>query len=314
MAIRIGLGLANFPFTDVRAFWRWVERCEASDVDSLWQSDRLVSGAPFLEAMSTMAALAGATRRLKFGMSVVVVPFRDPLVLAKACATVDFLSGGRLLPAFGVGPDIAPEWKATGRPLAGRGAFTDEALTVMTRLWSEDSVTFHGRHLSYTEARIAPRPVQQPLPLWIGGSSPAAIRRTARLGTGWLGGIQSPEQVAPVITGIRAAAAEAGRTIDPEHYGASFAFRFGSWDEPIVQTAATLLAKLGQGSDPRRYAAVGDAAAIVARIVEYVAAGASKFVLRPIALGDAEMLDQTERLIAEVLPQVHGRGASQLRL
>src|SRR5690349_14009514 len=219
MAVRIGLGLANFPFSDARAFWRWVERCEASDVDSIWQSDRLVSGAPFLEVMSTMAALAGATRRLKFGMSVTVVPFRDPLVLAKACATIDFLSAGRLLPAFGVGPDIAPEWNATGRSPAGRGGFTDEALTVMTRLWSEDSVTFRGRHLTYTEARIAPRPVQRPLPLWIGGASPAAVRRTAKLGTGWLGGVQSPEQVAPVIAAIRDAATAAGRTIDADHYG-----------------------------------------------------------------------------------------------
>jgi probable F420-dependent oxidoreductase len=242
-------------------------------------------------------------------MSVAVVPFRDPLVLAKACATIDFLSGGRLLPAFGTGPDIAPEWKATGRTTAGRGTFTDEALTVMARLWSEDSVTFRGRHLAYTDARIAPRPVQQPLPLWIGGASPAAIRRTARLGTGWLGGIQSPEQVAPVIAAIRSASVAAGRAIDPDHYGASFAFRFGSWDEPIVQSGAALLARLGQGSDPRRYAAVGGGDAIVARVEEYVAAGASKFVLRPLALGDAEMLDQTERLIAEVLPRVHGARA-----
>ena len=305
MGIRIGLGLANFPFSGARPFWDWVERLEASDVDSLWQSDRLVSGAPFLEAMSTMAALAGATRRLKFGMSVAVVPFRDPLVLAKECATIDYLSGGRLLPAFGVGPDIAPEWKATGRPLAGRGALTDEALTVIGRLWTEDKVTFHGRHLSYTDATIAPRPVQQPLPMWIGGSSPASIRRTARLGTGWLGGIQSPEQVGPVVAAIRAESAAAGRPIDADHYGASFAFRFGAWDEPIVQSAGRLLARLGQGADPRRYAAVGDADAIVARIDEYVAAGASKFVLRPLALGDAEMADQTARLVAEVLPRVH---------
>ena len=305
MGIRIGLGLANFPFSGARPFWEWVERLETSDVDSLWQSDRLVSGAPFLEVMSTMAALAGATRRLKFGMSVAVVPFRDPLVLAKECATIDYLSGGRLLPAFGVGPDIAPEWKATGRPLAGRGALTDEALTVIGRLWSEDKVTFHGRHLNYTEASIAPRPIQQPLPMWIGGSSPASIRRTARLGTGWLGGIQSPEQVAPVITAIRAESAAAGRPIDPDHYGASFAFRFGSWDDPIVQSAGRLLTRLGQGTDPRRYAAVGDADDIVSRIDEYVAAGASKFVLRPLALGDAEMADQTARLVAEVLPRVH---------
>ncbi|HEV7735294.1 MAG TPA: LLM class flavin-dependent oxidoreductase [Candidatus Binatia bacterium] len=304
MKVRIGLGLANFPFSDAHAFWRYVERCEDSTVDSLWQSDRLISKQPNLETMSVMAALAGATRRLKFGMNVAVVTFRDPLVLAKECATIDFLSNGRLLPAFGVGPAIAPEWAATGRSPAGSGARADEALDIMGRLWTGERVTHAGTHYQYTDARIGPLPVQQPLPLWIGGSSKPAIRRTARIGTGWLGGIQSPEQVGPVIAAISAAAAEAGRPIDPDHYGASFAYRFGNWDEPLVQKTATVLAALGKG-EPQRYAAVGSAQDVLRRIHEFVEAGASKFVLRPIAIGDADVFDQTERLIAEVLPAVH---------
>ena len=192
MPIRIGLGLTTFPFSGTRAFWRFVDRCEASEVDSLWQSDRLVSSQPYLETMSVMAALAGATDRLKFGMNVAVVSLRDPLVLAKECATIDVLSDGRLLPAFGVGPDIAPEWKAMGHSPAGRGARADEALELMSRLWSEERVTF-------------------------------------------------------------------------------------------------------------------DAKAILARLAEYTEAGASKFVLRPIAVGDDDWMAQTERLIAEVLPAVHRR-------
>ena len=304
MAVRVGVGLTNFPFSGPRAFWRFVERCEAGNVDSLWQSDRLVSPYPQLEAMSVMAALAGATARLKFGMSVVVVTFRDPLALAKECATIDYLSGGRLLPAFGVGPAIAPEWHATGRGRAGSGARADEALEIIRRLWSEERVTFAGAHYRYTDVAIAPRPVQQPLPLWLGGSSPASIRRTARFGTGWLGGVEAPEQVAPVIAAIREAAAAAGRPIDPDHYGASFSYRFGTWDEPIVQRTAQILARLGRGADPRRLAVAGTTRDIVDRIEEYRAAGASKFVLRPIALGDADVLDQTELLVAEVLPAV----------
>ena len=94
MSVSIGLGMAAFPFSSARAFWRWVQLCEDGGVDSLWQSDRLVSPEPFLEPMSVMAALAGATERLKFGMNVLVVPFRDPLVLAKQCATIDVLSDG----------------------------------------------------------------------------------------------------------------------------------------------------------------------------------------------------------------------------
>jgi len=308
MKLRVGLGLTNFPFDGVGGFWRFVERCEAGGVDSLWQSDRLISPYPQLEAMSTMAALAGATERLKFGMSVVVVGFRDPLVLAKQCATIDVLSGGRLLPAFGTGPKIAPEWSATDRAYEGSGARADEALEIIRRLWSEERVTFHGRHFRYTDVAIAPRPVQQPLPLWLGGSSAASIRRTARVGTGWLGGIESPEQVAPVIAGIQDASAAAGRAIDADHYGASFSYRFGAWDEPIVDRTGHILSRLGKGADPKRLAAVGDAGTILRRIDEYREVGVSKFVLRPIALGDADVLAQTERLIAEILPVVHGTG------
>jgi probable F420-dependent oxidoreductase len=306
MKRRVGLGMANFPFDDARGFWRWIERCEDSTVDSIWQTDRLVSPVPQLESMTTMAALAGATKRLKFGMNVTVVVFRDPLVLARECATIDFLSNGRLLPAFGVGPDIAPEWQATNRSPKGRGAQSDEALAIMARLWTGERVTFEGAHYRYRDVQIAPLPVQKPLPLWIGGRSTAAIRRTARLGTGWLGGVESPEQVAPIVAGIAEASVAAGRPIDADHYGAAFGYRFGAWDEPLVERTARVVAALAQTTDPRRHVAVGGAAEILARIEEFAAVGISKFVLRPIARGDADMMDQTERLIREVLPHVHG--------
>ena len=308
MSARIGFGIANFPFSGPRPFWRWVEMLEEGGVDSLWQTDRLISSQPILEPMTTMAALAGGTDRLKFGMNVVVVPFRDPLVLAKQCATIDVLSDGRLLPAFGVGREVAPEWRASGRDPAGRGAKADEALEILTRLWAEENVTFEGEHYQFSDATISPRPIQQPLPLWIGGSSKAAIRRTARVGSGWLGGVQSPSQVAPVVAAIRKASAEAGRPIDDDHYGAGFAYRFGDWDDPIVQRTAAGLARVADAGDPRDYIAVGDAAAILSRIDEYAAAGISKFVMRPLAEGDDEVMYQTQRLIESVLPVVHGEG------
>lgn len=297
---KVGLGIATNPFSSAKAFFRFVDACEESGVDSLWQTDRLSSRVPFLEAMSTMAALAGATERLKFGMNAVVVSLRDPLLLAKQCATVDYLSGGRLLPVFGVGGDKAPEWEATGRSPKGRGSRADEALEIMQRLWAEEAVSFEGKHYVYKDASIAPRPVQQPLPCWIGGSSQAAIRRTARLGTGWLGGIQTPDQVAPVIEAIRKASREAGRPVPEDHYGAGFPFRFGPADDPLIERFAR---SRGTGT---HYAVAGDASAVLSRIEEYRRVGVSKFVLIPIASGDEDLMDQTRRVIGEVLPKVHG--------
>lgn len=304
MSVRVGLGLANFPFSGARAFWRWIEMCEESSVDSIWQSERLVSSVPYLEPIATLAAIAGATERLKFGMNVVVASLRDPLVLAKECATIDYLSDGRLLPAFGVGPALAPEWRAAGRDPSERGRRADEVLELCTRLWSEEKVNFQGEFFTYTDACIEPKPIQQPLPLWIGGSSQVAIRRTARIGTGWLAGIQTPAQVAPVVEAIAKQLTSVGRRIDADHYGAGFGFRFGSWDEPVVQRSAELFRRLGR-IDPRDYLAVGDAASVVARAREYRRAGISKFVLRPVASDEGDFLDQTRRLIDEVIPQLH---------
>jgi len=302
--IRIGLGVPGPQLADAAAFWDWVDLCEESGVDSLWQSDRLITREPLLEAIGLLAALAGRTRRMKFGMSVAVVSFREPVLLAKQCATIDWLSSGRLLPAFGIGEPRLPEWKALGRSSAGRGRQADEALELMARLWAEDEVSFAGEFYRCEGVSISPRPVQQPLPLWIGGSSAAAIRRTARLGTGWIAGLQTPEQVGPVVEAIQAEAERIGRPIDPEHFGAGFSFRFGRRDEPIVERSARAFRGLDRGVDPERYFAIGGPDEIRAQIERYVEVGVSKFVLRPLARDRGDCFEQTRKLIETVIPAV----------
>ena len=304
MGVGVGLSLADFPFSGGQPFWQWVQLCEEGGIDSIWQTDRLVSGQPHLECMSVMAALAGATKRVKFGMNVACLGWREPVLLAKQCATIDLLSSGRLLPAFGVGSPRGPEWKALGLPAKGHGARIDEALEIMRRLWTEESVDYDGTHYQLTGARIDPKPVQKRLPLWIGGSSKAAVRRTARLGTGWLAGTSTPAEAAGVVAAIKVAAAEAGRSIDDDHFGAGFGFRFGTWDDPVVQKAASYYRDL-IGLDPAERIVVGGTAEILARIAEFVKGGVFKFVLRPLGDGDAEVLDQTRRFMDEVQPEIY---------
>jgi len=303
MRIAIGLGLAGFPFSGAAAYWRWVDLCEAGGADSIWQTDRLISREPILECMAAMAALAGRTRRLKFGMNVLSMAYRDPVLVAKQCATIDVLSEGRLLPAFGVGSPAGPEWTALDLDTRTRGSRTDEALEIVRRLWREDRVDFHGAHYRLSGAAIAPRPVQPDLPMWIGGGSAAAIRRTARIGTGWLAGPESPAEAARIVAAIRAAAAEAGRAIDDDHYGAGFACYFGSPAAPTIRAAMAGYAKR-TGRDPEAHFVIGDAAAVAQRIAAYVDAGISKFILRPVGADDAEMLAQTRQILEQVLPLV----------
>jgi probable F420-dependent oxidoreductase len=306
LRVAIGLGFTELPFATAAEYWRWVDLCEQSGVDSLWQTDRIVSAAPILECMAAMAALAGRTRRLKFGMNVVSLAMRDPVLLAKQCATIDMLSEGRLLPGFGIGSPRAPEWAALGLDTATRGRVTDEALEIMALLFTGQPVTYAGRHFRLDGAQISPKPAQAELPMWIGGASAAAIRRTARYGTGWQAGPETPAQLADVVAAIRAACAEAGRTIDEDHYGAAFPYRFGDPAEPGLARAKAAYAKR-TGADPDAYFAVGDAAVILDRIAAYIGAGAQKFILRPLAGDGEEALRQTRLLAERVLPEVARR-------
>ena len=302
MGIGIGLGMARFPFRHLDHFWRWVECCEEGGVDSLWQTDRLVSDEPFLECMTALATIAGATRRLKFGMNVASVALRDPLVLAKQCATIDFLSAGRLLPAFGIGTVRAPEWQATGRDTKGRGKRTDEALDIIDRLWRGEKVSTDGEYYQYQDAVISPIPVQQPLPLWVGGSSDAAIKRTARIGTGWQAGLESPKKAGAAKRAIVEALKETGRSIDDDHYGTGFFYYFGSRDDAVCQREMTRFRKLAPDSRLDHLLAVG-ADELLEQIKKYQDQGIPKFILRPLGNTDEEVLEQTQRLIEEVLPR-----------
>src|SRR5712691_4160258 len=198
---------------------------------------------------------------------------------------------------------LGSEWKTLNLDTKTRGRKTDEGLDVIRRLWSEDKVDFEGVHYHLSGASLSPKPVQPDLPMWIGGSSDAAIRRTARLGTGWQAGPETPEQARIVVAAIRAAAIEAGRTIDDDHYGAGIPFRFGAADDPALAPLFEAYKKR-TGRDPKDYFAIGDGAAIADRIGAYVDAGVSKFILRPAARGDDEIMAQTRRLIEEVLRRV----------
>jgi alkanesulfonate monooxygenase SsuD/methylene tetrahydromethanopterin reductase-like flavin-dependent oxidoreductase (luciferase family) len=237
---------------------------------------------------------------------VLSLAFRDPVLLAKQCATIDILSEGRLLPAFGIGSPLAPEWRTLNLDTKTRGRKTDEGLEIIRRLWAEDEVDFEGVHYRLSGASISPKPVQPDLPMWIGGSSEAAIRRTARFGTGWQAGGETPEDIGAVVARIREAAIAEGRPIDDDHYGAGIAFRFGRRDDPALERLFEAYRRR-TGRDPQKHFAIGDAEAIVERIAAFVAGGISKFILRPAARGDTEMLAQTRSLVDEVLPLVAER-------
>ena len=307
MAIRIGVGFGGWPFAgqDPQLLWDYVDAAETLDVDSLWLSDRVVSSVLSMEPLIALSFVAARTTKLKFGTSVLALPLRNPTVLAKEIATLDFLSGGRILPAVGLGTEDEREFEACGSVRSQRAGRTDEAIEVMRRLWSEDDVTFHGRYFTLNGVTIQPKPVQEELPpLWIGGRSDRALRRVGTLGDGWLVSQATPPEVEAGIEKINSWAGEAGREIDDDHFGALFSFCFANTRQEAEEMARPYMLRRRDDIDYRVFSAFGTPDDAANLINEYIKAGATKFVARP-ACPPERMQEQLEVLGREIVPRYH---------
>ena len=170
---------------------------------------------PFLDSVTSLARIAGFTSRVRLGTGVLVLPHHNPVLLAKALASLDVCSGGRLIAGFG-GGYVAPEFRALGADFHRRGAITDQHLVAIRALWTEREPRFTGRFAEFADIRFEPKPVQRPHPpIVIGGTAPPALRRAAREGNGWYGFALTVAQTAPVIAELRRLRAEAGRADEP---------------------------------------------------------------------------------------------------
>ena len=190
---------------------------EALGLDSIWAGDHIMVPATeryitsyLYEAITVMATAAAVTERITVGVSVLVIPYRDPIIAAKMLATLDQMSGGRIVLGAGVGW-MEKEFSALGRNVHQRGALTDEFLDVMHTLWTTDPSSFEGRWTHFEEMRFRPKPAQDPFPVWIGGGSEAAIRRAATRGTGWQPGDPGLEEFRAAVERYREACDAAGR-------------------------------------------------------------------------------------------------------
>jgi probable F420-dependent oxidoreductase len=283
MKVRIGIAVGQWPVknTEAGAILDLVDYFESLEVDSLWVSDRLVSSSLILEPITFLAYVAGRLRKMKLGTSTLVLPTRNPIVLAKELATLDFLSRGRLFPAIGLGGDESKDLQAVGVSKKERAGRADEIIVLMRRLWTEENVTSKGKFFSVEDVTIMPRPWQKNgLPIWIGGRSEAALRRTGRLGDGWLVSSVSPAEVQSGIKAIRSYAAEAGRQVPEDHFGVLIPFHFAADAQKALEIA-------GPSVRPRadisidEFTAFGTPDEVRRRVEAYIAAGATKFIMRP---------------------------------
>ena len=204
-------------------------RVEAMGFDSVWASDHIVvpfeiqsrypynktgdfplpPTANFLEPLTALAVVAGATERVQLGTTVLVLPHRHPVLAAKMLATLDHLAPGRVILGAGVGW-MREEIELLGAPYDQRGAWTDEAIRIMRACWTNERVSFRGRFFSFPEVGFAPRPAA-PIPIWIGGHTARAMRRVAELGDGWHAAFATPAAMREGLATLREACAKVGR-------------------------------------------------------------------------------------------------------
>jgi probable F420-dependent oxidoreductase len=268
--VRLGIGLGALRAED--DFDEVLATMEAHGVDSLWLSEVLT--APLLDPVVAMSYALARTRRVKVGTGVMVLPGRHPVHVAKQLASLTRLAPRRVLPVFGL-QAARPHERALFPLEGGRAAVFEEALVVVRRLLTEPRVTHHGEFFTVDDIGVGFLP-SKPLDLWLGGTAEPALRRIGRLADGWLASFVTPKEAADGIAVIKAAAADAGRELEDDHYGVSIPVAFGEVPDQLLAFARERRPE----RDPRPLVPVGwDAAARLVR--QFVDVGVTKFVLRP---------------------------------
>jgi probable F420-dependent oxidoreductase len=273
MKVRIGISLG--PAGTAEGFAAAVDLLEQARVDSLWLPENVYT--PLVEPFTGMAFALSRTRRLKAGSAISVLPGRHPVLVAKQLASLSGLAPGRVLPVFGLQPAQPAERGLFPVPAGQRAAVFDESLTLLRLLLTKETVSFDGSFFSVSGASVGTLPAK-PLDIWLGGSAPGGLRRVGRLADGRLGSLLTPAEAGAAVGVIQQAAADAGREVEPDHFGLSLPIAFDGIPEPMLASVR----RRRPDADPQTLIASGwDGASSM--LERYVEAGLSKFVVRPAA-------------------------------
>jgi probable F420-dependent oxidoreductase len=302
--IGVGFSVSRAGLPDGREIRAFADRVEARGIDSIWPSDHIVSRQPSLDVHCLMALIAARTERVKMGPSVLSLPARDPVQVAKIYASLDHLSGGRrrVILAVGLGTDPR-DCTVSGVPAEDRGARMREGVEVLRKLWSGPDVTHRGRFYSFENVSIEPRPVGGPLDVWIGGNSDLALKRVARYGDGWLPSFITPAEFSAGMVKLAGYCAETGRKVEADEAGVLILTHVSDSAAGAREVAERLLrrAPIPQESFAER-SAIGTVEECIDRVQRYVDAGCTKFVLFPLA-GAGDLLPQVDRIGERILPR-----------
>ncbi|HEX3790813.1 MAG TPA: LLM class flavin-dependent oxidoreductase [Pseudonocardiaceae bacterium] len=301
------VGLMFPPDADPVLVPDFARRAEEQGFDFFCCGEHVFFHGPITNAFVALAAAAGATERIRLLSALTVLPVYPAALAAKLIATLDRVSQGRFELGVGVGGEYPPEFAAVGVPLAERGARADEALDLLSRLFTGEPVTFHGRFSTIEDQVLRPVPLQRPgPPVWVGGRKGPAIRRAARHADVWLPYLVTPDRLAAGLTEVRDLAEQYGRPRDAVRGGVfcwSVVDSDGAWarQAAIDGISATYQQDFTRFADS--YLLCGNVEQVSERIMEYAAAGAQELVFAP-ACAEADRERVINTFVAEVLPVV----------
>jgi probable F420-dependent oxidoreductase len=309
-SIRFGASPSSPVLRAPEAKFRLVRRLEEWGFDSVWSGDHISFHTPIYESLTLLASYIGVTSRIKLGTGVYLLALRSPAVAAKMSATVDALSGGRLIFGVGVGGENPKEFEVCGVPHKERGARVTEGIEVVRALWRDTPASFQGRFTRFEGVSIDPKPVQQPgPPIWIGGRSDAALIRAGRQGDGWMSYVVHAARYAQSAARIREEAERAGRKLDDFVYSHLAFVTIGRDFEQARATWVELLSKrYAQDFGPlaAKYGIIGTPAQCAEQLERFVEAGCRYFVMNPIC-DNKDTEDQFAQIAGDLVPRFAGR-------
>jgi probable F420-dependent oxidoreductase len=305
--MRFGFHAINLgPLATLESVRQIVAACERHKIDSLWTGDHIINAAqisstyPYsptgkfplapeesiLEPLAFMGFVAGQTSTIRIGVSVLIVPYRNPVVTARAISTLDFLSAGRIIVGVGSGW-MKEEFDALGVPFAERGAQTDEFIRIFKAIWTNPRPQFAGKYYQFSGITAYPQPTQRPHPpIWVGGNSKRAMRRALELGDGWQPGWSRPDQLAQELQDFRRVAERVGR--DPKS---------------VELSLLRPMQILDRGTDSRR-PLIGTPEQVAEDIHAYQQLGVTHLVFSFRTRALSEALETIERFATQVRPLV----------
>ncbi|MCY1228405.1 F420-dependent glucose-6-phosphate dehydrogenase [compost metagenome] len=306
-----GIAARNFTaypeIPDAAALVDYGVRMEELGFDSLWVWDHILLGVdpnfPIIDSLTLLTAIAARTSRIKLSTGILVLPLRNPVVLAKQLSSMDQLSRGRMLPAVAAGW-YKREFDAVGVPYEQRGKIMDENLEIMKRLWTEELVSGEWTNHKIPAGVMFPKPHQKPFPLLIGGYADRVLKRAAVDGDGWLTYFYKPESFVESWTKVRAYAEEAGKDPDTLMNGNQLPIMIGASRAAVEDKMMSWLNvdfDIAQGSRSTMDSAImGNVDECVEQLKEHLAAGVQKIIFVPYKYE----MSQIEIIAREILPRL----------